>query len=351
MPDLLPPSMTTIAPASRRRGSHVVTAAALLLALVAPGVHAGDSPAPASPEAPPITNCADAQRLPVEASDEDRRIACEIPEKYRLDVAMAQYVGSQLRLHDMAAWLTTDALVAKGAFKRMRGEGRGWLTLSDGDDIRVRYYSEVDGQVVAIAAARMDTNAVKATDAQRLSPAEPLDEREARLMKAKHHALESEHALCTRHAPNTVVLEADENGRKEIQVFVMSAWVDNRQAPLGGFHMFRYSADGQTQLDHFSQSRSCPMADLDAKPANGGELAALTVTHFNSATPTMFHVFLSLQYRKPLVVMTTQNKLVWKIEDGRVRLLEGSKPLDGEADGSKATQPDAGSGGDRTPTA
>jgi hypothetical protein len=83
-----------------------------------------------------------------------------------------------------------------------------------------------------------------------------MNEREERLMRAKALALSSEATrLCTNHTPNTVVIESDEVGRKEILVFVMSAWVTEDEAPLGGYHMFRINETGDTIVSQFSQTR------------------------------------------------------------------------------------------------
>jgi hypothetical protein len=282
---------------------------ALLFAAAVPQARAGETA---------MDQCNAAKALPADADPESRRIACEIPPKYQHDVRMAEFTGRMIRLHDTAAWLTTDALNEIKAFERVSGTGRGWLTLDDGEDIEVRYFVENDGRTEAIATAKLDVDSVKAFDARKLAPPEPVSDREQRLMRAKMLALsEGDNTLCTRHAPNTVVFELEEDGRQEILVFVMSAWDDNA-APLGGYHMYRVSRDGGTLLDHFSQTKACPMADAKSLQST----AALMVSHMTSATPTMFHVFMSLQYRKPLYVATTQNKLLWRVEKGQVFLVE-----------------------------
>lgn len=269
-----------------------------------------------------IYDCENARSLPAEANEESRRIVCEIPAKYREDVAMAQFVGAHIRLHDMAAWLTTDALVRKKAFEGISGQGRGWLTLQQDKDIDVRYFMEREGRTEAIAAATLDVDKVKAVRVRKLAPAEPMSLRESRLMKAKLLALATEGlTVCTNHAPNTVVFESDEFGRKEILVFVMSAW-DDHAAPLGGYHMFRVSEDGEAVITHFAQTNTCLTADLRVPGMD-----SLMLSHLTSAAPTVFHVFMSLQYRKPLMVVTTQNGLLWKVEQGRIFLLNDGKPV------------------------
>jgi hypothetical protein len=146
-----------------------------------------------------------------------------------------------------------------------------------------------------------------------------------------------DYGLCTKHPPNTVVAEFEEDGVPEILVFVMSAWADSDLAPLGGYHMYRVSHDGGEVLDHFSQTRSCPVASSKELQ----ESDSLMVSHIDSATPTMFHVFMSLQYRKPIYVATTQNDLLWKVDRNRIELLK----TPGHGDTQLAAPIDAGNDG------
>lgn len=307
------------------KAPRIAIKAAWLLAAVALQAHAKDARI--------SYTCDAAKALPANADQESRRIACEIPAKYRQDVSMAEFTGKMIRLHDIAAWLTTDSLTQAKAFDGIQGQGRGWLTLDNGKDIEVRYFVENDGHTEAVATAKLDVEAVKAVDAKKLSPPQPMNELEQRLIRAKMLALtEGEATLCTKHAPNTVVFELEEDGQQQILVFVMSAWVD-KAAPLGGYHMFRLSRDGRTILSHFSQTKTCPMADASTFETS----SALMVSHMNSATPTMFHVFMSLQYRKPLFVATTQNNLLWRVEQGQIFLVQ--------QDSNQEDAPDASNNG------
>lgn len=262
--------------------------------------------------------CKAADALPADANDESRRIVCEIPAKYQRDVFMAQTIGAGIRRHDMAAWLTTDALQEIEAFKNVEGTGRGWLTIEDEDGIDVRYFTQDRSGTHAVAAARLGFEPFKVDGARKLSPPAAMSERERRLMQAKMLALSSENlGVCTNAAPNTVVLENEENGIREILVFVMSAWTED-VVPLGGYHMFRVSEDGSSINSRYSQTDDCPIVAAKQLAKQG----SLRLKHRNSATPTMFHVFMSLQYRKPILVSTTQNGLSWRVDQGRISLID-----------------------------
>lgn len=270
----------------------------------------------------PSTQSDCAKDLPADASAESVRVNCEIPAKYRQDVMLAEVIGRQIWLHDLAAWHTTDALREAHAFDRIPGDGRGWLTFQRDNAIDVRYFAEQDGATRAFAKATLQFDPPGVIGVARLATPEPMSERETRLMHAKTLVLEArDYFLCNDKAPpNTAVFEFDEDGRKELLVFVMTAWSEG-DPPLGGYHMFRVSEDGSRILDHYSQTKQC-LASTSA-PANA---VAAGVTHVTSATPTMFHVFVGLEMHKPLYVGTSQNGLLWKVENGRISLVPKSLP-------------------------
>lgn len=289
-------------------------------------------PIPASAAATATHDCEDARLLPADAGDDARRITCTIPEKYRYDVTMAEFVGIRIRLHDMAAWLTTDALQQARAFEDMPGQGRGWLTRMDDESVEVRYFNEYEGVVVAIASASLDIQSAKARDARKLEPPGPATAREARLMRARTLALEADGLfLCSPRLPNVAIFEMDDRGKSEILVFVMSAWLDPAKSPLGGYHMLRINHDATQVIDHYSQTDSCSAADL-----GDDKLTELAVTHTTSMTPTMFHVFMGLQYGRPIVVSTTQNGLSWRVDGGQVSLQPRRDDVGKQAAGADA---------------
>ena len=77
-----------------------------------------------------------------------------IPTAHRESVANAEALGRLIYLHDKAAWLSTDALLAASAFQSPPGQLRGWVTQpGEGDRISVGYLALVDGKVVAFARA------------------------------------------------------------------------------------------------------------------------------------------------------------------------------------------------------
>ena len=267
----------------------------------------------------PVTDCAEARKLPADADTESRRLACEIPVEFREDVLFAQFFGGQMRRHDIAAWLTTDALRDAGAFEDIQGSGRGWLTHDRDDRIEVRYFRERDFQVDAFAQADLDLATVKAVRARRLEPGDPPTEDEHALLRARTLAMERDGLRCSRQI-NTIIFPFTREDRREIRVYVMSAW-EGGDFVFGGHQQVTVSGDGKAVMGGYEHTRACmPMTPPGKKNADGFQEVATMVTHLTSPTPNEFHVFLSLQHRMPIYVTTVSNKLLWKVDGGRITL-------------------------------
>lgn len=278
-------------------------------------------PAFATAAPPQRYDCEDSAALPPGASINDRRIACTIPTVYRFDVSIAEYIGKGIRRHDMAAWLTTDALRDAGHFDAIPGNGRGWLTEEDDESVWTGYFTEINGQLLVFAEARMYWEPFGVRDTRVPTPLRLATGHQRQRLQALALARTQPHNVCTNANYNTVTFGFEEDGESRILVFLMPPMEDAR-IQLGGYHMFRISADGNTVLDHFAQTKGCiEMATDDLKLAKH-----LVVSHDLSATPTMFHVFMSLQYRKPILVLTTQNDRMWRVEDGNIAPLLPDDP-------------------------
>lgn len=266
--------------------------------------------------------------LPADADADSRRIACTIPDEYREDVALAEFFGKALRRHDMAAWLSTDALNKRGALAKAgkrASNPQGWITEEHEQGVRVRYLAGPNAAPVAFASADLRFEPFGVVDARIHEPNLLASEREKRLLKARALAQAAPGLFtCTEATPNVVMTEFEgADGVPRILVAFMSAWMDGA-APMGGYHLVRVDANATQVIDVFSQTKGCPMAGSRREI---GKTAALMVSHITTPTPTLFHVFMSLQYRKPMYVATVDNNLMWKVDEGRIsisRSLEGS---------------------------
>lgn len=233
-----------------------------------------------------------------------------VPEHQRKAIAVAETIGRLVYLHDKAAWLSTDALLAASAFQSPPGKMKGWVTgqVEEGR-IGIAYLADVNGEIVAFARADTWPGTERVADARGLQPTEPLTPAEHRLYTAIQLAQSADGVLnCSSHPLNVVAFE-DPQRKDTTLVFLMSPW-SNEGAPLGGFEMLRIDADGNTILERFAQTRGC----LVMTNADLAQASALTLTHVTSPAPTAFHVFLSLQYGKPVYVSTSEG--MWVVQNG-----------------------------------
>lgn len=292
----------------------------LMLAVACPALAAAPATEPASDARP-----ACATGLPADADAESVRIQCEIPERYRYDITLAESIGKSIRLHDIAAWMTSDALREKNAFRDIEGDNAGWLTRETDDGVVVSYFVETPGEGYRVVAeATLDYDKAEVVRAKRLRKPRAPNEHELRQLRAKHLVMSTGRRLNCGDAPfNTVVFELDEGAGIEILVFLLSAWTDD--AVLGGYHMYRVDENGGRIVSEFSQTEGC----VAMKVGDLEKADAIRVAHSSSATPTMIHVFLSLQYRKPIHVLTRQNDLVWVVDAAKISLLDEQDPRAG----------------------
>lgn len=258
-------------------------------------------------------SCPEIRLLPSTASDNDRRITCEIPGELRRQVAEAEREGLRVRAHDVAAWTATDALNAISALDNVPGTPLGWLTREVGSVIETSFFASVDGIPHAFAEARFELDHQKAAGARRLEQPRPADDRERRLLRARETALAAPRVQCSK-TLNTVILE--EPGFDDIRVYLFSAWEQPERMPMGGHSRFRISRDGERILDVLQQTQTCNVT-LDATKARTEK--AGFITDLVDESPTGMQVFLNIQYDVPVVVVTELNRRLWRLEAGRIR--------------------------------
>lgn len=277
-----------------------------------------------------LKDCPRSQSMPMEVDDESRRIACNIPEDLQESVAMAELFGGMLRIHDIAAWLTTDSLKAAGAFEenKIPGPIRGWLTSDKGNLINVRYFVQKDDKVFVLAQADLDISKMKATNNEVFKELVPASEDELASLSALDLAKSRQLLNCT--GPfNSVVIPFTYADKKEIRVYLFSPWTD-KLAPMGGHHLIRVNEDGKQVISQYSQTKGCINNENTAMADK--RMEALMISHITSDTPTEMHAFLSLQYRKPIFVITVNNGITWRVEGKKIYVVD-------RQDGKKTFEP------------
>jgi hypothetical protein len=262
-----------------------------------------------------IVRCAQADALPKTADKEARRIACNIPSNLQEQVTQAQIIGAQIRRHDIAAWTTTDALKLSGAFKDVPGEMQGWLSVESEQSIIVRYYTKKDNAMYVFAEASMGLKSFKSDRGIRYSPLRPASATEMASLKARNLALHSKNLNCS-DPFNSVILPFTENNTPILRTYLFSPWTDNK-APLGGHHLLKIKADGSEMLSQYSLTKTC----INYNPNLIEKMDSFMLTHLTSDTPNEMHVFMSLQYQKPIFITTVSNGLNWKVDRAKIQLL------------------------------
>jgi len=294
-----------------------VKASAARLLLLAAALPAASFAAPEDAAKEP--DCPGLAALPFDSgSPEDRRITCEIPGPLRLQVQQAEARGLLLRRHELAGSLSSDALEKMHAFEHPTGKPAGWLAKEIDGGIQVRYFIDTEAGPRAFASAVLDDASNDIRDVHLLEPAEPADEHELRLLRARATALQAPRLDCTS-STNTIILE--EPGFDSIRVYVFSGW-DEKAAPMGGHSRFLVSPDGSTILDSFQQTGNCLNFTPKADPQ-----AMIMVSDRHEGPPSELQVFLQRLYDVPVVVHMHGDDSVWKVQDGLLYLLPPGDPL------------------------
>ncbi len=232
------------------------------------------------------------------------------------DVAFASRVGREVFERDRAAWLATDAFGDREALEQSAGwlverQEPGWLVLwlmpgADGvPSIGRRFF--YDPNTDAVTEVPGSPSALSVTELQAYR---------ARELVAR--ALPDAQPLCGQY--NLAVMPASPLGKPGWLVSALVAMPGPRIYPVGGYHEFLVSPDGERVLEQRALSKGC--LDLDTStPPPDGKLAALYVTNLIGDTPLPSHVFVSLEAKLPLLVLTTQNQELWSVDGSDIRPL------------------------------
>lgn len=224
-------------------------------------------------------------------------------------------MGAAIYRQDVAAWVSTDALIAHLAGAPPPVGLQGWIVVKDGDDQRVRYIRRDEAGVLRsafdVVVREGRAGAVQVVD-------ELLTDTEQARFRARQTAIDNIGRLRCSQQLNTVVLDdPDSDGWL---VWLLTTTSDANIIPFGGHYRFRISADGQTVLHRDMLSNSC-MALPRHQAGQNGEPAALMVTQIVSQGPVETHVFLSLQNRIPIYVAAGEEGL-FEVEGTEVRKIE-----------------------------
>ncbi|MBL8626155.1 MAG: hypothetical protein JNK64_32875 [Myxococcales bacterium] len=279
-----------------------VTAALLAGLCVACGAGAA---APALPPAAPSREAA----APTAAVDP---VDPSIPPAAAAAVADAMTLGGRLFDQDRASAAATDAALAGG----MPPTAQGWITRRTAHGWRVDFYGPVDGQPASLVTVPVDDAGVAGAPVRHTPPA-TLDEEGRAMVGARVAAIAAFTPICG--GPyNVDVVPGGLVGAPGWLVYFSPGTTDPDAAVLAGYVRIAVAvgAAGPVVTDVAPLSKTCVIVGGPAAPPPSAKVAALVVTHFVTPTATEAHVFASLRYRQPVMVMVDGG--VFTVDDGRV---------------------------------
>lgn len=279
---------------ARRSGAaRILQCAALPLVLLA--VLAGCNSTPPGAAGPVPAGTAGSGLLP-QTSPEIQRI---------------EALGRTIYVLDNAAARATDLLLAEGVNPQTDAI-RGWVTDTSGPGVLVRFLRQRGDRFEAAYDVMVDENGRAVAVTRPRTPALTPDQ--SAQLAARQLVLSSFVPLCPPpYTYNTVVFRDPET--RDWRVYLLAATTDPQVRMYGGHHRFLISSDGGRILSSDRLSNRCVSPRLEM-PAGYVPDAYIT-TEVLSQTPTEAHVFASLLYRLPIVVIP-QDRGQWLVDQGRM---------------------------------
>lgn len=228
--------------------------------------------------------------------------------------AKVSAMGKAIHRQDVAAWVSTDVLLAHFAHSPPPAGMAGWIVIDEPDAQRVRYIRNEGGALKAaydIVVREGRAGPVEVVDVA-------LSEVEKAQFLARQTGLDNLGRLRCGPRPNAVVID-DPDGDGWL-VWILTATPAANVVPVGGHYRFRISADGSTVLRRDMLSNGC--LNIPREPDGpDGEAVGLVVSQIVSQGPVETHVFLSLQNRIPIYVIVGQDRM-FEVSGADIRKVE-----------------------------
>jgi len=275
-----------------------------------------------------LFSCSTTQSTKNNSSSEEEhdpyRIARTIPEEYQMPVALSEMFGTEIYFQDIAAWVVTDFLAEKGVLQKDK-RLKGWIVEKDSekdeltDKMQVTFIGEVNGKLKGLHQVKSKFN--KVLEESYVNPENGFDltENQKSLFVARQTALKSEFMRCSERY-NTVAFKFEMVDEDVIQnhtiVYLLAATTEANKIMAGGNYKFTLNESGDKILESKALSKSC----IILQKAEG--VVGLTLSHIVEPTPNAVHVYLSLMHDVPLYVMTTENKMLWKVDGNTISIVK-----------------------------
>lgn len=251
---------------------------------------------------------------PAHAQDKDDDAPQPVPAELQPAVTHAEFLGRQLYLHDRAAWLATDAMLADKRMRKLKKSVGGWLTEPTALGVRVIFISNDAPRRLY----EIDVDESERLSEPTLESPTPLTAEHLAQLRARNLAISQSFMQCARKY-NTVVLPSSSGMR----VYLMPGFAEHDVYPLGGYHLYEIDGAGEKILSSRKFSNGCiEHQDSPKGLPKGAKPSFGMFTHLLDPQPTEVHVFVSLHAKVPLMIMTIDNKMMWSVKSGKVELID-----------------------------
>jgi hypothetical protein len=252
---------------------------------------------------------------PAHAQDKDADAPQPIPAELQPAATQAEFLGRQLYLHDRAAWLATDAMLADKRMRKLQKSIGGWITEPTALGIRVIF---IDRDAAPRRLYEIDVDESERLSEPTVESPTPLTAEHLAQLRARNLATSQSFMQCARKY-NTVVLPSSSGMR----VYLMPGFAQHGVYPLGGYHLYEIDGDGEKILSSRKFSNGCiEHQDSPKGLPKGAKPSFGMFTHLLDPQPTEVHVFVSLHAKVPLMIMTTDNKMMWSVKSGKAELID-----------------------------
>ncbi len=240
-------------------------------------------------------------------------------EPYLQTIEVNQQLGHLLSQQDWAAEVATDAIIRLGADlsisnKKLKAfiverQEYTWVFSyigKKGFSLGIYYQIEVDINGPIEETYHFYKKPKKLTQHQKL------------IFKATQLAKKQEFKKCTSSYNNVAIHLIGEKGKDNFYIYLLAATNNPNLNIGGGHHRFLIEPQKKEVKEHYSHSNDCLLSTT-----NKGA-TSLVFTHMTSDVPNEFHIYMSYLYKMPLYVLTVNNGIIWKVNKGKIEVIEFS---------------------------
>lgn len=255
---------------------------------------------------------------PMQSAAQDVDLSPEI----QVAVDEAEALGELLYRYDQAAWHGTDAFLEQLNESRDLEIMRGYVIVpGERGRLDAIFFGEMDGQRLEVARYAVEGSRVLQRTYHDPANRPPLSALASRLAMSRQAALdamiaEDEIGFCADAVPNTIALPPDADNT--VDVYILTPPTSNDSYPLGGHYRLTMAADDEV-VEWRRFLNTCFDLRLASPDGNGQEPLMTFVTHLLDPQPTEIHFFASRYFTMRMAIGTTDNRLVWFIENGQLQ--------------------------------